>query len=206
MASAFKDILWSFNAFLIIKSLSILSGLPFYVFGWENINVMNTSSPIINLQGVSVVCSVISNVFLFHFGISMLTYKTTPRFNYKIFPVILFVLYICLVLSGVIKIETAEQVSRHSLGFNGAFLGSIGCLNLLNLSKRHLTEKRVLPGLYFSGIALLLYAVTEGIIVQPVFGIRVEFLRFFSALALLFPSIFLIELLKEEPKERIGFI
>jgi hypothetical protein len=111
------------------------------------------------------------------------------------------------IFSGIIEIHSAERISRQSLGFNGAFLGSIGCLNLFKINKKHEGEKRLLIGLILGSISLLFYAITEGIIVTPVLGIKIEILRLMSAIALLISFPFFIELLKEEPhKAKIGFI
>jgi len=109
-----------------------------------------------------------------------------------------------LYFSQIVEPAKAETISRYSFGFNGAFLGSIGCFNLYYM-KRDSKEKKLLSGLIISGIAFLLYAFTEGIITKPLWGIKIEILRTFSAIVLLVSSLLIVELLKEE-KERIGFI
>jgi hypothetical protein len=110
-----------------------------------------------------------------------------------------------LYFSGIIELPNAERMSRYSLGFNGAFLGSIGYFNIYKIKKAS-GEKRLLSGLILYGIALLVYSLTEGIIINPVFGIQVEFLRLLSAIVLLISSFFVVDLLKEDKKNRIGFV
>jgi hypothetical protein len=111
-----------------------------------------------------------------------------------------------LYLSRTVEPRTVEIISRYSFGFNGAFLGSIGCLNLYNIMKRDSKEGRLLSGLIICGITLLLYSFTEGIITKPFLGIPIELLRILSAIALLISSFFIVDLLKEEKEKRIGFI
>lgn len=193
-SSSLKNIFWAFTAFSIMKAMSVLSGLSIAFFPLPA--VINTFTTI---------SYVISNIFLFHFGISILTYKTAIRINYKIFPFLLVIVYTSLYFSGIIELPNAERISRYSLGFNGAFLGSIGYFNIYKIKKAS-GEKRLLSGLILYGIALLVYSLTEGIIINPVLGIQVEFLRLLSAIVLLISSFFVVDLLKEDKKNRIGFI
>lgn len=71
----------------------------------------------------------VSNIFLFHFGISLLTYKINTKINYKVFPVILFTAYMILYISGIVSQSDLESKSRLSFGYNGAILSFVGCVN-----------------------------------------------------------------------------
>ena len=206
-SSPLKNIFWSFTAFIITKTTFIISDLSLNFLVLDNIFLSNNIHPfIVIINTLSVVFSIISNVFLFHFGISILTYKTSIRIDYKIFPMFLFIIYISLFLSGIIEFYSAERISRYSFGFNGAFLGSLGCFNLYNINKKHHGEKKMLSWYITCSIALFFYAGTEGIIIKPVMGISVEILRLLSSITLLISAFFIVELPKEERRDRIGFI
>jgi hypothetical protein len=110
-----------------------------------------------------------------------------------------------LYFSGIIDLYNAERISRYSFGFNGAFLGSMGCFNLFK-TKVNPEEKRLPLGFIICGIALFSYALTEGIITNPLFGIQIELLRLFTAIVLFVSSFFVVDLLKEEKHTKIGFI
>lgn len=202
--SPLKNVFWAFTAFSIMKATSILSGLSIGFFSSENMLSVNNMFPVVIISILIAICSVMSNIFLFHFGISMLTYKTSIRINYKIFPILLLIGFMSLYFSGTIDLHNAERLSRHSFGFSGAFLGSLGCFNLFSIKKAS-GNKKLLSWLIIYGIALLLYSLTEGIITNPILGIQVELLRLISAVVLLTSS-FIVTLLKEDRDERIGFI
>ncbi|MDP3296150.1 MAG: hypothetical protein Q8N09_00910 [Thermodesulfovibrionia bacterium] len=111
-----------------------------------------------------------------------------------------------LFLSGIIEFYSAERISRYSFGFNGAFMGSLGCFNLYTINRKHHGEKKMLLWYITCGIALFFYAGTEGIIIKPILGISVEILRLFSSITLLISAFFIVELPKQEHRDRIGFI
>ncbi len=205
IASPFRNIFWAFTAFSIMKAISILSGLSLELFSSDDMLLVNNMSPAVIINTFSLISSGISNVVLYHFGISMLTHRGSIRLDYKIFPVILFLLYMSLYFLGIVPPHELEKISRHSFGLNGAFLGSIGCFNLFKI-KRASGEKKLLSGLIACGIGLILYSFTEGFISNPVFGIQVELLRIFSAIVLFISSFFVVDLLKSEKKDRVGFI
>jgi hypothetical protein len=118
-----------------------------------------------------------------------------------------FLVYITFVVTGIIELNSAERISRHTLGFNGAFLGGIGCISLYNIFKKNRRTKRnLLLGLAGTAIALLFYATTEGIVLQPLLGISVVIMRLFSGIMLFIMCFFFVELLKEEQRDRIDYI
>jgi hypothetical protein len=192
-----KNIFWSFTAFSAMKFLSIFSGLSAELFPPDYITLNNHVS---NLTAVS---SIVSNVFLFHFGISILTYRTSMRIDYKIFPLLLLTGYIGLHLLGIIEFTDSEIISRYSFGFDGALLGGIGCIKLYKMKKES-GSNSFSSGLVTCGIALILFAFTEGFILKPLFGIKVNNLRTLAAFSLFISSFFLADLLKEEEKKKIA--
>jgi len=200
-----KNIFWSFTAFSTTKALSIFSGLSIKLISSDEMLSVNNVFALIIINPLAIISSVISSVFLLHFGISILTYKTSIRINYKVFSILLFLVYMTLYFSGIIDLHSAERISRYSFGFNGAFLSSIGCFNLFK-TKVNSEEKGLPSGLIICGIAFFLYALTEGIITNPISGIPIELLRLFTAIVLFISSFFVVDLLKEERYDRIGFI
>ncbi|HDZ61757.1 MAG TPA: hypothetical protein ENH40_01260 [Nitrospirae bacterium] len=206
-----KDILWGFAGFTIMKALSIFSGLA-TVFSPETMPLTNNTLPMetvffIVLDTLHMEASVISNVFLLHFGISILSYKTSIRINYKVFAALLVLAFFVLHLTGIIPFDATEEISRKSFGFNGALLGCVGCLNLFYIKIQKKPGRKILfAGLAFCSIALLSFAFAEGIISEPVFEIPVIQLRLLSAVAILLSSFFITGLLKEEKGSRIGFV
>ncbi len=208
ITSPFRNIFWAFTAFSAMKTTSILSGLSIGFLPSDGMQLLNNMPLVVTistLSSLSIMSSGISNVFLFHFGISILIYKTSVRIDYKVFPVILFMLYMILYFSGIIEPRDVEKISRYSFGLNGAFLGGIGCFNLFKIKKTS-GKNNSLSGLITYGFALLFYSFTEGIITNPVLGFQVEVLRIFSAIILFITSLFAIDLLKKEKGNRIGFI
>ncbi len=199
-----RNIFWAFTAFSIMKAMSIFLGFSIEFFPSNDMLLENDMSPVVIARALAVISSEISNLFLFHFGISILTYKASLRINYKIFPALLFSVYAILNLSGIIEPLISDKISRQSFGFTGAFLASFGCFNLYKL-KRASEGGKLLSGPITSGIALLFYSFTEGIIENPILGVQVELLRLLSAIVLLTVSFFVVNLLKEK-ENRIGFI
>jgi len=198
-----KNILWALSAFSITKAMSIIPGM--YTESILPDIIYPTNKTLTEISYITTITSVLSNLFLFHFGISMLTFKTSMRINYKYFPLLLVAAYASLYFSGIIDLQNAEKISRQSFLVNGALLGSIGCFNLFN-SKKTFKNNKSAPLFIIYGSALLFYALTEGIISKPVLTIDVEFLRLLSALFLLSISFFIIDLFEEDRGRRIGYI
>lgn len=200
-----KNIFWSLIAFSIMKSLSIiiriLSGLDFA--GYDITGDIFTA--------LYTVSCIISNVFLFHFGISALTYNTLMKLDYKIFPVLLLIGFMTLNMLGLIEFSKAEEISRYSFGFNGALLGGIGCFNIYKI-KKSINGIKTMSWFITCGIALILLAFTEGIITRSTLGVRLDYLRIFSASILFISSFYFADLIKEEKKQvvkgknKIGFV
>ncbi len=209
--TSLKDILWAFTGFSIMKALSILPGWSI-VMSPETLPLINNTLSleavfIIVLDTLRIEASVISNVFLLHFGIAILGYKTSIRINYKVVAALLVLAFFVLHLTGIISLDTTEEISRRSFGFNGALLGCVGCLNLFYIKiKKNTGEKILLTGLVLCSVALLFYAFAEGIISEPVFDIPVKHIRILSAAAILLSSFFITGLLKEEKGRRIGYV
>ncbi|HDH50281.1 MAG TPA: hypothetical protein ENG95_06925 [Nitrospirae bacterium] len=146
----------------------------------------------------------LSNLFLFHFGISVLTCKTPLKINYKIFPLLLLVVYIIFNFMAIIDAETSRKVIRYGFGFTGSFLASIGFLNLYMIKTKSKGRKYFLSTMICC-TALLFYAVTE-ILNNSFWFFPVEFLRLLSALALLSVPVYIVDLIGEDRNRRIGYV
>ncbi|NOZ24994.1 MAG: hypothetical protein GXO94_02745 [Nitrospirae bacterium] len=195
-----KNIFWALTVFAIMKA-----GASLAAYGWVADGAPKPLSGVV--KNSRIIFAVLSNIFLFHFGISILTYRVETRIDYKIFPVLLFVGYMTLYVSG--SVETADLVktSRFSFAYNGAILGFVGCINLYLHKKRTGGRRRVLYGLLMLGTGLLAYAVTEGILSSsssPGTGIKI--LEVVTAVILAAASVLVTGLLKKETSRKIGFI
>ncbi len=198
--SHLKNIFWALTVFAIMKA-----GASVASYKWL---FVDTPLYISTLAANSrVMFAVISNIFLFHFGISILTYKIETRIDYKIFPVLLFVGFMILYLSGSVETAELEKTSRFSFGYNGAVLGFVGCINLYLNKKKRGGRRRVLYGLLLLGGGLLAYAITEGILsATNVPGIGTKILEVITAGILATASLLVTDLMKKETSRKIGFI
>jgi len=210
---ASKNIFWALTAFSIMKAIAVLSGSASELIPTESRQIISIPHREF-FSTLSLTSSGISNIFLLHFGISSLSYKTSLRLSYEYFPIILFLLYIVLYISGAINPQDVERLNHYSFGFNGALLGSIGCFNLY-LIKKTSGEKKMLSGFLVCCLGLFVYSLSDGIMVDPISkiplirGIRIELiemLRLFPAACILISSLFIVRLLKKEQKSKIGFI
>jgi hypothetical protein len=198
--SHLKNIFWALTVFAIMKA-----GTSITSYRWL---FADTPLYVSTLAGNSrVMFAVISNIFLFHFGISILTYKIETRIDYKIFPVLLFVGYMILYVSGSIESSELEKISRFSFGYNGAILGFVGCINLYLNKKKRGGSRRVLYGLLLLAVGLLAYAITEGILSSSSApGIGTKILEVITAGILAAASVLATDLMKKETSSKIGFI
>ncbi len=204
-SSHLKNIFWAFIAFAMLKSTSIFAGLFISFFPSGKEMLVNNMMPAVILDTLHEISYVISNVFLFHFGISIIAFKTSLRIDFKIFPVLLFVAFMFLYVSGIVDPKDLERISSYGFGLNGAFLGCMGCFNIFKIKLKS-GSKRMLAGLILLGTALIFFPFTEGIITSPILGVRVDMLRLIIAVILSISSIMITDLLKEDRKDRIGFV
>ncbi len=191
------NIFWSLVAFSTMKSTSIFMGIAAQLISPEFIiagRIFNT---------LTTVTCIISNVFLFHFGISVLTHNTSMKLDYKVFPIILFGGFMAIYFLGVIEFSEIEEISRYSFGFNGALLGSIGCFNIYKI-KQSANEKLPVSGFITCGIALILIAFTEGIITKGFLGIQLNNIRLLSAAILFISSFYFADLMKDKKKNQVA--
>ena len=204
-SSSIKNIFWAFTAFCVMKSMSLLSAAPLKIFPANEIMLEKNMLLTIILNVITGLSLVISNVFLFHFGISMATYKMSVRIDFKVFPVILFVAYLIMYFTKMMSPQDIEKISLYGFAFSGTFLGSIGCFNLYQIKKTS-RDKKLLSGLIICGVSLIFYSMVEGIVTKPVLGSAAELLRLLTAAALFVASLFMTALLKEEKERKIGYI
>lgn len=195
-----KNIFWALTVFAIMKAgASIASYEWFFADTPLYISTIAANSRIM--------FAVIANIFLFHFGISILTYKIETRIDYKIFPVLLFIGYMLLYVSGSIESSELEKTSRFSFGYNGAILGFVGCINLYLNKKKRGGRRKVLYGLLLLGGGLLAYAITEGILSSTnTPGTFTKILEVVTAGILAAASVLVTDLMKKETSRKIGFI
>jgi len=195
-----KNIFWALTVFAIMKS-----GASIAAYGWFSSSTPSYLSSFVDNSRI--MFAVISNIFLFHFGISILTYRIDTRIDYKIFPVLLFVGYMILYLSGSVETSELEKTSRFSFGYNGSILGFVGCINLYLYKKRTGGRRRVLYGLLLLGGGLIAYAITEGILSSSrTPGIGTKILEVITAGILATATVLVTSLLKKETSRKIGFI
>src|SRR3989338_2416883 len=121
-SSSIKNIFWAFTAFCVMKSMSLLSAAPLKIFPANEIMLGENMLLTIILNVITGLSLVISNVFLFHFGISMATYKMSVRIDFKVFPVILFVAYLIMYFSKMMSPQDIEKISLYGFAFSGTFL------------------------------------------------------------------------------------
>lgn len=197
--SHFKNAFWALTAFSIMELTS------FVITQWQSIVDMPANISIL-FDTFSIVTSVSSNIFLFHFGISILTYKTSTHIDYKIFPVLILLGYILLYFTGIFEPSEFEKVSKFSLGYNGSILGFVGCINLYLDKKKALHKNISLYGLILLGVFLLTYAITNGIIIATTYTMLIYILRVASAGMFAVSVLMLNDIMKEESAERISFV
>ncbi|GEM_PF-5861515 len=195
-----KNIFWALAVFAIMKA-----GASLTAFGRQ---AGNAPPYMPDLKGnTRIMLTVLSNIFLFHFGISILTYRLVTRIDYKIFPLLLFGGYMMLYASGSVETSELVKTSRISFAYNGAILGFVGCVNLYLQKKRTSGRRSVLYGLLMLGSGLLAYAFTEGA-AGPirVEGWGTEAFEAATAALLATASVLVTGLLKKETSRKIGFI
>jgi len=198
--SHFKNVFWALTAFSIMKLTS------FVITQGQSIVDMPADISIL-FDTFSTMTSVGSNIFLFHFGISILTYKISTHINYKIFPVLILLGYILLSFTGIFEPSEFEKVSKFSLGYNGSILGFVGCINLyLDKKKEALHKNMSLYGLILLGVFLLAYAITDGIIITATYTMLIYILRAASAGMFAVSVLMLNDIMKEGSAKRISFV
>lgn len=195
----FKNVFWALTAFSIMKLTS------FIITQGQSIVDMPANTSIL-FDTFSIMTSVGSDIFLFHFGISILTYKTSTHIDYKIFPVLILLGYILLYFTGIFEPSELEKVSRFSLGYNGSILGFVGCINLYLDKKKALHKDISLYGLILLGVFLLAHAITDGFIITATYTMLIYILKAASAGMFAVSVLMLNNLMKEESAKRISFV
>lgn len=198
--SQFKNIFWALASAVIMKTSAtiagyerLISGLPLYEYAL-----------ITNFSDMS---AVVSNIFLFHFGVSILTYKIKTLIDYKIFPTLLFAGYMILYISGIIDPAELSMTSRISFGYNGAILGCVGCVNIYYERRKECAKDTVIYGFLLLGMGLFIYSVTEGLLTTKVFSMyMISMFKVVSAAILAMSAVTVTDLMKEERTRRIGFV
>lgn len=200
-SSKFKNIFWAFTASVIMKTCATITGSE------KLINILPLEQYTL-LYTISILSSVVSNIFLFHFGISILTYKTKTIIDYKIFPIVLYLGYMMLYVSGVIGFSELNITSRFSFGYNGAMLGCVGCINLYYDKKKEEGSDTVTYGLLLLGTGLLAYAITESLVTsKTIHEYTINILQIIYAVILAVSAVTVTDLMKEDEKmKRIGFV
>ncbi|MBI4654700.1 MAG: hypothetical protein HY752_06855 [Nitrospirae bacterium] len=195
--SRFKNVFWALTAFVIMKLItSVIT---------QGQSIIDTTSYIsILLESFRGMASVVSNVFLFHFGISILTYKINTRIDYKIFPVLLLLGIIMFYLTGIFQPSEFEKISRFSFGYNGAILGFVGCINLYLDKRETLRNDISLYGLILLGVFLLMYAVTDGVLAPH--ALSNKMIKTISAGVVAAASLMLNNFIKKEGTKKVGFV
>jgi hypothetical protein len=195
----YADVFYSLAAFTSTKSLSILAdgvrmytNLTFDVYG-------------LTLLNISTMLNVISNVFLLHFGIELITLKLPHRNIYRIFPLLLFAGYLTLFTTGVFDPLEANQIARFSFGYNGAVLSSVACFSLY-YSLRQSKNIRAPKGILATGVGLIIYSVFDGLTENPISGVPIYVFRMFSAVILTAASFDLVALFDEKKIRKIDYV
>ncbi len=197
-----KNIFWALTSTVIMKTCSVITGY----------NELTTRLPLYELaiiNNLSDLSAVVSNIFLFHFGISLLTHNIKTLIDYKIFPVLLFAGYMMLYFSGIIETSELNVTSKFSFGYNGAILGCVGCFNLFYYYKKKELKDRISRyGFLLLGLTMFIYAITEGVLTTKIFSAMViEGLKIIFSILLVISSLTVTDVIKKEERlKKIGFI
>jgi hypothetical protein len=195
----YADVFYSLAAFASSKSLSILAdgvrqytNLAFDAYG-------------LTLLNISTMLNVISNVFLLHFGIELITQKLPHRNIYRGFPLLLFIGYLVLFTTGVFGPLEASRIARFSFGYNGAVLSSVACFSLY-YSLKQSKNIRAPKGILATGIGLIIYSIFDGLTEDAISGVPINVFRMFSAVILMAASFYLVALFDEKKIRKIDYV
>jgi hypothetical protein len=191
--SQFEDAFFMLIAFSFSKGTAIAIDLVF-------VNGLLMSQGVI-LRSLSDMLSVVANVFFFQAAVDFLIFRLPTKLKFRIMPVFIFSGYLLLYVSGIIDVEDVEKIGRVSFGYNSAILNGIAMFNLYYImGRRH-------RGLILAGLSFILYAIFEGIIHVPVYGIDIRIVRMFCALILFVSSFPIVNMLSErKAKDKIGYV
>lgn len=159
----------------------------------------------LTLFNVSTMMNVISNVFLLHFGIEIITYRMSARNIYRVFPVLLFMGYVILYMFGIFDTVEADSIARFGFGYNGAILSSIACFSFY-YSQRQIKDSKVLMGILATGIGLIFYSIFDGLAEEPIGDIPIQVFRMFSAIILAASSFYIARLFKEKKIQKVDYV
>lgn len=159
----------------------------------------------LTLVNLSTIFTVVSNVFLFQFGVELITYRLPTRNIFRMLPVLLFGGYIILFALGLIETFDANTIGRKSFGYNGAILSSVALVSLY-YTLRQSRNVRMLRGILAAGLGFIFYSVFEGVIEKPISGIPIYVFRMFSAIILAAASFYLVELSDKNKARRVDYV
>jgi hypothetical protein len=195
----YVDAFYMLAAFANIKSLAIVvDGIR--LFAGSKIYLYS-----LILVNVSSMLNVISNVFLLHFGIELITYKAPHRKIYRIFPLLLFIGYLVLYVSGIFDALEVTSMARFGFCYNAAILSSVACLTLYYSLKQSKNVK-VPKGILATALGLILYSIFEGLTEKPISGVSIYIFRMFSAIILMAASWYLVALFDEKKICKIDYV
>ncbi len=197
--SHYRNIFWALASAVIMKASACITGYQAFTI---NLPIYQYAL----IDNFSTLSAVVPNIFLFHFGISIITHKVRTIIDYKVFPIVLFAGYIMLYISGVIDTAALSSTSKLSFGYNGAILGCVGCVNLYYEKRKTQEKNNALYGLLLLGLGLFTYAATEGILSLSIFPkITIDVLNILSAGMIAASSLTVTDLMKEH-RGKIGFV
>jgi hypothetical protein len=149
--------------------------------------------------------NVVSNVFLLHFGIELITYKLPHRNIYRVFPLFLFIGYLVLFMFGIFDSFEAERIARFSFGYNGALLSSVACFSLYNTLKKSGNVKAT-KGILATGLGLIIYSIFDGLAEAPISGVPIHVFRMFSGIILMAASFYLTALFAGKKDFKVDYV
>lgn len=192
-------------AFYMLAAFAISKCFSIWADGLKLLTGTSMELYDLTLINLSIILTVISNVFLFQFSLDLITYKLPARNIFRIAPVLLFGGYFILFALGLIETFDAETIGRHSFGYNGAILSSIALFNLY-YTLRQSGNVRVLRGILATGLGFIFYSVFEGMIERPISGIPIYVFRMFSAIILAAASFYLVELSDKNKARKVDYV
>jgi hypothetical protein len=193
--SQFHDAFYMLAAFSLARGASVFLGLQSVASGEQGLWF---SSTILSLSNM---CSVIANVFLFQSALSFLLFRHASGAKFRGVPVIIFAMYIILYVSGAIDASEIDNIGRLSFGYNSAILSGIAMFNIYSVFK----DKS--PLIILSGVGFIMYAVFEGMILKPPFGMDIFYYRLISGIVLLASSFSMTALAKtKKTYDKIGYV
>lgn len=139
---------------------------------------------------------VISFVFLFQFGLNLLTYQSGKRSFIRAIPVVLFVAFLMIVLAmGITDILKIGLLGRYTFGFMGSVLSSVA-LFMAGKTMKFLGNRKLVRGLNIAAAGFACYAVFGGLIITPIAGIPIQLFRSACAITIAFSTFAVLDVYK----------